>query len=178
MAQSGKVKLSPVVGIILCVIVFLLTGIKLHYDLKFVYAAFRSPNWVVVDSSIIWSHISQHEDYDGVGPYYSPEVGYAYFFNSNSYVGSQIQYAAMNSSILSRIQAIVDRYPVKKEVKIYCNPENPSQSVLEPGFSVNSWYGIIMGIFCLGLCALCVWMCFGISTGKDRDIVPPGEGKD
>jgi hypothetical protein len=166
MAQNDKPKSRPFVGIILCGIVFLLTGINVYNDFAFVYAAFRSPHWAVVDGAIIWSSMSQHEDSDSGVPYYSPEVGYAYFFNSNSYVGSQIKFAAMNSSRKSRIQAILDRYPVKQPVKIYCNPRAPNQSVLEPGFSVNSWHRIILGLISLGLCAACGWICFGRPVTK------------
>jgi hypothetical protein len=70
---------------------------------------------------------------------YAPKVLYDYQVGGISYSGSRVLFASYRP--LNRYwnqadaQSIVDRYPQGKQVKVFYAPNNPHNSVLEPGIS-------------------------------------------
>lgn len=46
--------------------------------------------------------------------------------------------------MLSVVQSIRDKYPIGSTVKVFYNPGNPEESVLEPGASGSSYAFVIL----------------------------------
>jgi len=92
--------------------------------------ASKSLKWPNVNGAILQSMVVAQAQ--GRGRAYVPRVSYEYEIDGISYSGTAI---TVCDSSLGRAwsQKIVDRYPGGAPVKIYYNPEKPSDALLEPG---------------------------------------------
>jgi hypothetical protein len=85
-------------------------------------------------------------------PTYSPKVKYSYTVDGAEYVGNRIRFAAIGGGDRSEAAAIVKKYAPSNSVEVAYRPDNPSESVLEPG-----QYGRSIGLIAAGF----VFMGFG-----------------
>jgi len=68
------------------------------------------------------------------------DIGYAYTVGDAPFNGTRVSFGSNGSSSWASVQDIVDRYPVGKTVKVFYNPDKPSDSVLEPGMSGGAYF--------------------------------------
>ncbi len=87
------------------------------------------------------------------GPTYAPRVKYSYTVDGTAYVGKRIRFAAIGGGDRSEAAAIVKKYAPSNSVEVAYRPDEPSESVLEPG-----QYGRSIGLIAAGF----VFMGFGI----------------
>ena len=84
-------------------------------------------------------------------------IKYAYQVNGSRHINNKAQYLDNVFYSTTRKKEIVSQFPAGKIIPVYYNPDNPSQSVLFPGFSTGSFFGgialgsIFMGIGMWGL---------------------------
>jgi hypothetical protein len=65
--------------------------------------------------------------------YFRAEIRYRYRVGSTEYEGKDLSLAPMKWSTLQSAQALVDRFPVAKSVRIYYDPRHASSAILQPG---------------------------------------------
>jgi hypothetical protein len=99
----------------------------LLFALRSVRIAHSQFGWIKSSGTILTSEV--RFDFE----LYSPVVTYEYFHN-----GAQLRNRKLRSELLqynwrAPSQKIIDRYPPGLAVTVYVNPNNPTQSVLEPG---------------------------------------------
>ncbi len=98
-----------------------------------VIADIGTSNWEPVDGVIKSSGVSSSTDGEG-GTTYCLHVSYQYTVDGNAYNGDRVSYSTENSCN-SWSKNADDDYPEGKEITVYYDPDNPSESVLEPGLS-------------------------------------------
>ena len=84
---------------------------------------------------------------------YHAEILYEFFVEGTTVSGDRIAYNDdFGSGSSSDARRKFNRYPNGKSVAVYYMPENPEESVLEPGLKAQSWFlpGIGLLIFTIG----------------------------
>jgi len=99
----------------------------------------ESENWPSIEGTILSSEISTRNELNSDTHtrdyYYMSKVSYNYTLDGAVYTSTMISVINNNKEyvIESEAQAIIDNYPIGKKVKVYYNPDNPSEAFLEPG---------------------------------------------
>jgi len=118
-----------------------------------------SQNWPVVEGTVISRRLvgQKFKEYDG--DYYTNIDGYIRYEYS---VGGIVYYSTAVNSINtpSYPYIIALQYPVGKVVKVYFNPKNPTEAVLEPGFvfSAKGFGFFLFVIFTTGVLIVIRWL--------------------
>jgi hypothetical protein len=128
-------------------------GAIISYAIKMTAKARESLSWPSTDGEIAHSAVLYQTDTtattNGTATY-KADISYRYKVNGANYSSSRISLADF-ASTPGRAQSIVARYPDKSTVRVYYNPANRAESVLEPGNAggINLLY-FIGGIFAAG----------------------------
>ncbi|MFW9778384.1 MAG: DUF3592 domain-containing protein [Candidatus Heimdallarchaeota archaeon] len=141
----------------LIIIIFLLINLPLaslfwivlsgYKHLKKRYSSF---SWPTAEGTIKISYIDQYRD-DGV-LMYKPTINYSYFVMDSEYHSNKVSLSLITAANWRRFATKkIARYPVGKIVKVYYDPTDPSQAVLEPGFKWYTPIWIIGGILFLAI---------------------------
>ncbi len=106
--------------------------------------------------------ISEHDRH----PTYRPIVAYSYSIGGKSFGG---QHRKFNDDVIvygseEKAQAAIAQYPVGQKVKVYYEPDNPRNAVLEPGKAGPAWRTLSAGILCLVLGIIPIWIAIAVVT--------------
>jgi len=161
---SGFGQLFGYVCIGLFVLVFVGLGIFLILRSKRDKAkAAQSLNWPSAVGKVLESRMIESTSTDSDGDSsttYRPHVQYEYEVMGTSYTGDKIKVGmVVSTSAVKKVQETLARYPVGSAVKVYYDPNNPADSVLEQKASSN--LTLILGIIFLGV-GLCMVLPIGI----------------
>ena len=115
-----------------------------------VIADIGTSNWEAADGVIKSSGVSSSTDGEG-GTTYCLYVSYEYTVNGKTYDGDRVSYSTDNSCN-SWSKDADDDYPEGKGITVYYDPDNPSESVLEPGLSGIDFF----------MCCFCVFPLIGL----------------
>lgn len=82
---------------------------------------------------------------------YSPDVQYNYVIDGRSYKGSNVAFGSggVSSSNSSSAYGVVNKYNKGHKVNVYYNPNEPHNSVLEPGANWASYAVFAVGLLFL-----------------------------
>ncbi len=146
---NGQTDISDVKGGIWAIrafiSLFLLVGLGvLIFGVLNYIKAKDSETWEKVKGVVISSEISKSSS-DG-GTTYGADVIYRYRVNKKKYKGDDVTVSEVSTSSYSRAQQIVARYPKRKKVAVYYDPDDPSDSVLERGVSGANWFLPLFGL--------------------------------
>ena len=108
------------------------------FTYAFQKAGARARKWPTVSARIETSgvreyHASDSHEHSRVQTYYRPDVTYSYDVGGVRYTGDKVPVAGTASAgtdALARRTAA--KYPTGKIIEVHYNPDNPSESVLEP----------------------------------------------
>jgi uncharacterized protein DUF3592 len=106
-------------------------------------SARASSTWPTVAGTVVSSEVTHSTDADGDDSY-QPRVVYQYVVRNVSYENNTIKFGENSYSSQRQAEQIASGYPAGKEVIVHHHPEQPDQSVLEPGVSGGSY--IVLGI--------------------------------
>lgn len=155
--MSHDSKLSPLGSIIMGVVFALIGGsVAFVWGKPMLDKAKASKNWPTASGVVQESRVETHRGDDSTT--YSPHVIYTYAVDGLEYKSDTIYFGKYSSNSISTHQEVVKRYPEKKKVDVYYDPENPVTSVLEPGAKWSSYlaYGCGLVFLVIGL-ALAGW---------------------
>lgn len=150
--------------------VFLAAGIGLSiWGHGMLAEAKASADWPTVQGKVTSSGVSVRKSTSGSGSkkrtstVYEPSVIYDYTVNGKSYTSHRITAGDFSSSSSKRAHRIVNKYPAGSTATVYYNPDEPYQSVLEPGATFFSYVPFGSGILfaVVGALVLLGWI-FGI----------------
>ena len=117
----------------------------------------KSMDWPSVAGVIERSKVVSKRKSDGT--MYSADVAFAYEVDGQGFKGSNVTFGGGMSSSNSRMaNSVVSRYRKGQKVDVFHDPEEPGNSVLEPGASWKSWL-----VFGIGLLFLGVGVLMGVS---------------
>lgn len=79
------------------------------------------------------------------------KIHYSYSVNSQDYEGQRVSFGGVSTNNPKDAQRVLKRYPRGKEVKVYYHPQNPKDSLLEPGITGSAFFlpglgGLFMGV--------------------------------
>lgn len=146
------------------VLIFVLIGLFLLLRSKRDKAkAAQSLNWPSAVGKVIDSRMIESTSTDSDGDSsttYRPHVQYEYEVMGASYTNDKIKVGmVVSTSAVKKVQETLARFPVGSTVKVYYDPNNPADSVLEQKASSN--LTLILGIIFLGV-GLCMVLPIGI----------------
>lgn len=121
-------------------LVFLIGTVQLYLCIAQSSTAILASRWPTASGKIVSSEV--REDRGGRGVAYFPRVRYEFTVDGKSFLGSHI-HATDVAEEPSRAREMVDQYPVGQTIRVFYNPDSPTEAVLEPGLSWHSymWFG-------------------------------------
>jgi len=105
--------------------------------------------WLNAPGRIIASEVQRRGGSSGRNQYYVPLVRYSYAVHGREREGSRLRFGFLSARSPAGAEAMLARYPAGAEVKVRYDPDNPDQSVLEPGKTGANL--LIAAIFCFFL---------------------------
>ena len=135
-------------GSLLFILIFFAAGIGMTvWGGIVIRNASISEGWPPTQGEITSSYISSSSDEDGTS--YSADIEFKYVVNDRWLTGDVVNFGEYGSGNMSHAEGIVNRYPTRKIVTVYYNPEQPETAVLEPGLTWSSYFILFMGIIFL-----------------------------
>jgi hypothetical protein len=114
---------------------FTLVGASMFmFGVKHVFYAEQCMEWPTVEGRVIRSAVELIRGGKG-GTSYDSEVFYEYQIEGRTYSSNGVRFGDLGSGTDSNARTVVDRYPTGAKVVVFVSPENPAESVLEPGRS-------------------------------------------
>jgi len=126
---------------------FVLVGAGLSYfGVLRVVQAKASEDWPSTSGRVLESLVeSRFSNRANAGLVYEAEVLYEYAIEGTTYKNNRVTASDWGTDDPGRAQRTVNRYPKDADVTVYYRPDDPEQSVLEPGTSVTTAIMPVMG---------------------------------
>jgi len=115
--------------------------------------AAASVTWPTTDGRITASRVERVKKAGDGQATYTADISYDYALDGRTFAGERVWFGDdYSASDASAFRAAVSRYPVGQAVKVYYDPAEPAESVLEPGptWSGSALYFIGLGLMTLG----------------------------
>ena len=106
-------------------------------------SARASSTWPTVTGRVVSSEVTTSSDADS-DVTYQPRVTYRYAVQQVDYESYTIKFGENSYDSRRQAEQIAAKYGVGEPVTVYHHPEDPNQSVLEPGVSAGSY--IVLGV--------------------------------
>ena len=128
-----------------------------------VIRAGASTEWPYVTGLVLDSGVERRQHRSGGRPrtgrtsiIYYPKVIYQYSVQGTSYSGDRIEYGTLGRGNPEHSERIIDNYPKGKNVRVYYMPRQVTESVLEPGITLSTWFrmGFGFAFFSFGMLVL------------------------
>ena len=132
---------SPVVGIIFAAV--MIVGGWYTYQLftkPMADKAEASESWTKTEGAIIHSAIEKNRGSKGKTTY-SADIRYEFYVHDSLFEGYRVTFGNVSRSSSDNAKETLRKYPVRKKVDVYYDPEFPGESVLIKGG--NMWTSII-----------------------------------
>lgn len=136
--------------------IFFIVGLILVLaQIKGILKSGTSKAWPTIHGKVLRSrvHISRSRSSStnrnsGLSVSYRPDIEFVYKIDGIEYHSKRPYYGSNIGSSFKykRSKDLVDKYPVGKEVKVYYNPGNPKEAILETGLHRELFLGLGMGI--------------------------------
>jgi hypothetical protein len=127
---------------------FLILGLlSLTIGCRQMLAAARSSDWPSAEGQVLSSRVKvSHGSGAHGGTSYSADIGYSYEVGQARHLASRVAYGDYGASLQGHALSIVERYPVDSHVRVFYDPEEPSESVLEPGVKLQTFLFPVLGL--------------------------------
>jgi hypothetical protein len=142
---------GPIVGLVLgSVLTAVGYGVTFWLGKPLREQAVASQAWPATDGRITRSVLEESRK-DGK-THRSADIAYEYHLDGRTLTGSRVWIGdGYSASPGNEFRAAVDRYPVGRQVRVHYDPQDPAESVLEPG---PTWSGSMLYLIGLGVLAL------------------------
>ncbi len=146
-APGGKTKRFGRLGLTGFFAIFLAAGLGFLIPFFILPAVgiLSARQWVATPFTVENSAVRTHHDSDGNT--YHIDILYRYEFNGQTYRSSRYQFKGGSSSGRSGKSRVVNAHPVGHTGVCYVNPNDPSQAVIERGWTNDLWFGLIPLVF-------------------------------
>ncbi|MCC5851024.1 MAG: DUF3592 domain-containing protein [Verrucomicrobia bacterium] len=138
-------------------LVFLLPGLGISWFLGInpMLKTQAAQDWARAPAEVTSSRVRTHRGSDSTT--YSIEIQYRYEWEGRTYDGDRYDFVGGSSSGRASKERVVREYPEGRTFEAYVNPNNPSESVIDPSFR---WFYLGMlafgGVFFLVGAGTCV----------------------
>jgi hypothetical protein len=117
-------------------------GASLLLGAVYVYQGVSSLRWPSVDGRILYSHARTGRQYETL-------LWYEYYVDNKRYLASNYRAGGNGTPFRDVAESAAKRYPAGRTVKVYYNPGDPGEALLEPGV----WWGNFV-LPAIGACLL------------------------
>lgn len=107
-------------------------------------SAKASEQWPNVPGVVQHSEVVENSDSDGTT--YGAKVKYHYTVAGAEYDSDRVKFGEVSTSNSSGAYEVVNCYTVGKKINVYHHPDNPEESVLEPGIHGGTYFLPIFGL--------------------------------
>ncbi len=115
-----------------------------------------STDWPTTDGKVIESELERHRDNEGE-TMYKALVVYEYTLDGGEFESDRVWFGGgYSTSDRSDMQSVVREYSVGKKVTVYYSPDDPSESVPQPGAFFSSYLLFGIGLIFLAVGSLMV----------------------
>ncbi len=111
----------------------------------------RSRNWASADGRVVQSSVNQFTTKGTTT--FRPIVVYSYTVGAVRYMSTRLSFRSQATGSRDAAAKITGAYPAGRAVRVFYDPQDPGQAVLEPGG--NPWTFIVAGG---AFSMLAVWM--------------------
>lgn len=143
-------------------LIFIAVGLgTVSIGIRGLIQANASADWPSVKGRVVSSSVDQQrssKNNGGTSTTYHAEVLYEFAVGGTTYNGNRVAYGDYGSSNPAHARRIVNQYPEGETVTVHYMPDDPEQSVLEPGVQMQAW--ILPGIGSVFLFAGCLMAAF------------------
>jgi hypothetical protein len=109
------------------------------------YRSLESLRWPTVSVTVTSSDVST--GVSNMGRWWQPELKYEYQIDGKNYASSRIRYLMRPFYHPEDARQIQGAYPQGRRLRAAYDPQNPSESVLEPGIPEGMWWRLLMPLF-------------------------------
>ncbi len=172
--ETPKKKGKGQIGLILFGSIFVIVGLAVTKPVLItpLLKIEAAKAWGTASAVVVSSKVKTHEGDDG--DTYSAYIAYRYEYNGREYIGDQYSFIGGSSSGYESKAEKVRQHPPGKELTVYVNPENPSESVINPNPTPELLFGLIPLVFVLAGAGV---MFAGIRAGGTRKLNPKQAGE-
>jgi len=126
---------------------FILPGLAMVFvGLHHVALGRASPGWPTTNGIVQSSSVDARRARNSHSYTYYLVVSYSYHVNGVSYTGHQIRYGSTSYNSVEGAQEDANRYGEGTTIQVHYRPEDPSESVLEPGLASPNIAWILPGV--------------------------------
>ena len=144
----------PIIALFFAIFI-LAGGIIAGFGVRNIVHAYESRNWPHTNGPVVYSEVERHSGRKR-GSSYSPSIKYQYSIQEQQYEGDMIAFGMKNVSAGQGFaERFVKKYPQGKDIQVFYNPLEISESVLEPGLSKRSFI-----LFAFGMSFMLGGICF------------------
>lgn len=120
------------------------SAIVLTFDCMLLYSGYKqvvAESWPTTNGVITESRLRINRDSDG--DTYEPVISYRYMVGDQVYTSDTFRFDNMSSSDRSYQRGIVNDHPRDMAVKVWYNPDDPSEAVLSTGLTGQSYFMMV-----------------------------------
>jgi hypothetical protein len=119
----------------------LIGGLVALFGTRGVRKANAARDWPAVDGRVTTSYTDETVDAEGA-KMYKAIIHYSYTVGGQSYSGSKVTLGVpISTSWRNPADRLVATYPPDRPCRVFCNPEDPTESCLRPG---AGWLAYLM----------------------------------
>ena len=186
-------------------ILFLIVGglAASYFGWRSLSRSLASTDWPSVDGKIIESGVEEERTrHSGSAKKnaplnqktYRPKITYSYKVDEQEYTGSRIAYGDhgfigkskkitingvtyrnSNFEAKAAVQKIAKHYHNGKKISVFYMPDNPSECLLEPGFSYKVFAWPLVGFVMIGIGGFIAWLALSCARNKESNKENHGE---
>ena len=145
--------MKKVVAIVFVTLFLGIGSFLLYIGILDILRAGSSMFWPSVQGVVVESYVEQRSHILNTRPgrsslsiTHNPYVLYRFNVHGDGYSGNRIKSVDLGSSDSERAIKIVDSYPEGRNVSVFYLPENPNESLLEPGLTLSTWFRVSLGV--------------------------------
>jgi Protein of unknown function (DUF3592) len=114
----------------------------------------KSKNWPTAPGQVVASQVTVNVSYDDDGDRsttYGADIMYRYAVDGYEYSGNRRTFTDYKSSNRNRAEKIVAQYAPGTAIQTYYHPDDPEDSVLEPGTNAVSFLLLLLPLIFIGV---------------------------
>src|SRR4051812_21252652 len=144
---AGGLKSRLGLGLFFSVFLLFGVGLGIPFFIRPATQILAARTWKEVPCEIVRSQVRQHSG--DKGSTYSVEVVYRYIVNGRTFTAARYQFMSGSSSGYDGKAAIVAQLQPGTRTVCFVNPTDPTDVVLQRGFTPVLWFGLIPFVFAL-----------------------------
>ncbi len=129
-------------------LLIILILISFYYSLTNFHKAYETRDWKVANGTIIKSYLREEIKRRDREYYktYKADIVYSYVVNGQKLKNDEISYLFHKEYSKYKLSLVIDKYPKGSMVKVYYNPENIKESLLDKSLKIGHYLMFIFGL--------------------------------